>query len=637
MSAIAGIFRFDGRPAELRDLERMMNTLNAHGPDRSGSHVAGPVALGHLLMRVTPEDSFDAQPVRGAGGTVMVADLRIDNREDLISAIGLDPQESMVSSDAAIALAAWQKWGDDAWARLRGPFAIVVWDERNQKLTVVRDPLGVRTLCYYRCDEFLAFSTMPKGLFALGEVPRAINKQKLADFLIFNDNDCETTVYRDISRLHPARAVTVDSKGVLKKRQYWSEENIQPVRLGSSQAYADAMRERLDIAVRRNLRTSHKVGAFLSGGLDSSSVVALGAQALAERDRRLPCYTQVPVAGFQQRQTARKYFDERPYVELIAEMVGNIDVTYVESGECDDFAEIDQILRAIDGPVRNVANLGWISQIYRLARSAGQKVLLEGHFGNISISWAGWEQTIDHARHWRILTAWRQWQLFYNISARSRFGSFRRLFLDPLGLDLRKTLGIGHRQYSLANKEFIAEMKVEERTKRVVGSPQSIALNIRMEFATGNEFRGEWEAGILALYGIDLRDPTSDLDLVQFCFGVPDEEYLAEGIDRSTIRRAMWGILPERVLANRKRGLQAADWLEKIKHNSGQLDRQIAKLRESKLISEALDLDWLQKLGDSLPKVTDAQSSRAIDHYRSALPQALAAGRFVQTFEEGNG
>src|SRR5450631_1095337 len=143
MSAIAGIFRFDGRPADRRDLERMMNTMHAHGPDRSGSHAVGPVGLGHLLMRMTPEDSFDAQPVRGASGAIAVSDLRLDNRDELISALGLDSQRAVVSPDAAIALAAWEKWGNEAWAQLRGPFAIAVWDPRNRVLTLARDPVGL--------------------------------------------------------------------------------------------------------------------------------------------------------------------------------------------------------------------------------------------------------------------------------------------------------------------------------------------------------------------------------------------------------------------------------------------------------------------------------------------------------------
>ena len=78
------------------------------------------------------------------------------------------------------------------------------------------------------------------------------------------------------------------------------------------------------------------------------------------------------------------------------------------------------------------------------------------------------------------------------------------------------------------------------------------------------DFRGEHHAGMLAAHGVELRDPTTDLDVVNFCLGVPDEQYLTEGVSRSLIRRAMWGILPPEVLTKRKRGMQAADWFEKL-------------------------------------------------------------------------
>src|SRR5262249_32203154 len=200
MSAIAGILRFDGRPADRRDLERMTNALRAHGPDRTGAHAAGSVALGHVLMRMTAEDSFETQPTRGAGGAIMVADLRLDNRDDLIAALGLDPQRAFAAADSAIVLAAWEKWGNEAWARLRGPFAAALWDPRNRRTTLARDPLGCRPLCYHMGRDFVAFGTLPKALLALPDVPRELNKEQLADFLISNHTDCEPTIYRDILR-----------------------------------------------------------------------------------------------------------------------------------------------------------------------------------------------------------------------------------------------------------------------------------------------------------------------------------------------------------------------------------------------------------------------------------------------------
>ena len=138
---------------------------------------------------------------------------------------------------------------------------------------------------------------------------------------------------------------------------------------------------------------------------------------------------------------------------------------------------------------------------------------------------------------------------------------------------------------------------------------------------------------MLALHGVDLRDPTADLDVVEFCLGIPSEQYLAEGIDRSLVRRAMWGLLPGAVLVKRKRGLQAADWLTKIKRSSDAVDQSIKRLRSSELAAEVLDLERLQTLTADLGHVSDALSSKVIDQYLAAVPKALAIASFLKNLE----
>ena len=101
----------------------------------------------------------------------------------------------------------------------------------------------------------------------------------------------------------------------------------------------------------------------------------------------------------------------------------------------------------------------------------------------------------------------------------------------------------------------------------------------RIEGFAQVDYAGDWHAAEKAVTGVEVRDPTADIDVVAYCFGVPPEQYLAEGIDRSLIRRAMWGLLPETVLTNRLSGLQAADWYEKLESERGELARQVAETR----------------------------------------------------------
>src|SRR5262249_2370713 len=162
MSGICGIFRFDGKPAAKSDLDRQMARLAHLGPDRTRTSSGGPIALGHLLMRVTREDTFDAQPIRDAE-TTLVADLRLDNREELAAALSISADSLSVMPDSAVLLAAYKKWGGDCVERLIGDFAFAIWDARKKSLTLGRDHMGQRHVFYHRAPGCFSFASVLQG------------------------------------------------------------------------------------------------------------------------------------------------------------------------------------------------------------------------------------------------------------------------------------------------------------------------------------------------------------------------------------------------------------------------------------------------------------------------------------------
>jgi asparagine synthase (glutamine-hydrolysing) len=317
---------------------------------------------------------------------------------------------------------------------------------------------------------------MPKGLFALPDVPREFSEEKFADFLVLNHSDAATTVYRNVFRVPPAHLAKVKPGGDMEQRRYWSTADIKPVRLSSDQAYAEGLRESLDRAVRRQMRSAHPIGCYLSGGLDSSSVAVLAARALGEKNQRLAAFTQVPREGFDGPVPLGRYADETPYVKAIAELAGNIDVTFLRNDTIDDFADLERFFLVLESPVRNPTNLGWMLAIPRLARSQGRRVLLGGLFGNYTISWNGWSQTPEHLLHGRLLTAFRQWRVFYRRSHYSRWVAFRKLLIEPLVSDrVAKWADRRRRPHRIApwqdhaaiRPEFAAEMGVDARAAEV--------------------------------------------------------------------------------------------------------------------------------------------------------------------------
>ena len=642
MSAIAGILRFDGCAVARRDLGRMASALRSHGPDRTDTTCTHNVGLAHVLMRMTPEDQFDSQPFRGSSGAIIAADLRLDNRDDIRAQLGIAPADASVLSDARLVMSAWEKFGDDVWPRLHGPFAVAIWDSRNRILTLARDHLGLNVVMWHKSARFFAFATMPKGLFALSEVPRELSQDKFADFLVLNHADHVTTFYRSIFRIPPAHFAKITSDGAMVHRCYWSPTDVRPIRLHSDQAYAEALRECLDRSVRRQMRSIHLVGSHLTGGLDSSSVSVLAARALREKNQRLASFTQVPRLGFDGRVADGCYGDETPHVEAIRNLAGNIDVTYVHNDTCDDFAELERFFVALEGPVRNPTTLGGILAILRKARDRGRRVILGGFFGNSTISWNGWSQVAKHVRSGKWITAFRQCRSFYRCSSHSRWSAFHKLIIDPL-LPESTTRRAAKSQntapwldHAAIRCDFAAAAGVQRRATRAGHDfLYRLHLDERARSLTPVDYFGDWLAAEKALTGVETRDPTADMSVIAFCFGIPPEQYLVEDIDRSLIRRAMWGLLPQEVLTSRLVGAHAADWYEKLSRRRSTFAEELVELARSPLARKAIDFDRLERAIENWP-VDDWHTPQVANEYHFAMTRGLAAARFLRWVETAN-
>ena len=641
MSGIAGLIRFDGRSVARRDLERTANALDQYGPDHVEIIAKENCGLAHALMRLTPEDRFDRQPYQSASGSIITADLRLDNRDELLARAGISKTEAAEWPDSRLLLTAWQKLGDDVWPVLRGPFAVAIWDAHSRYLTLARDHLGLNVVTWYKGREFFAFASMPNALFAFDDVPRALCEEKLADFLVLNHADHATTMYRNVFRVPPAHLLHVKPDGSIAQRRYWSPADIKKVRLRSDAAYADGLRDCLDRAVRRQMRSIHPIGSLLSGGLDSSSVSVLAARAMGEKNQRLAAFTGVPGHDFNGPVPDGCYADETPYVEAIRKKAGNIDVDYVHTDKCDDFAQLERFFIALDGPVRNPTNLGWTMAMLQRARAQGRRVLLGGLHGNYTISWNGWSQAPGHLARGRLLLAFRQWRQFYRNTPYSRWTALRKLLIDPL--IPRRVDDWAHRRRIAAWREhapiradFAREMAVENRA-RTVGHDflYRMRRDERVKGLAQVDYLGDWQAAEKAFTGVEVRDPTADIDVVSYCFGIPPEQYLAEGIDRSLVRRAMWGLLPEAVLTNRLSGLQGADWYRKLEARRGELAQELDELSKSALVRRVIDLGRLENAVRDWPR-GGWHEAEVFREYNLALTRGLAGGRFIRWVESAN-
>jgi asparagine synthase (glutamine-hydrolysing) len=402
MTALAGLWRFDGRSDAAEGCGRMLKSQELYGPHAGDQWSNGDVALGRRLMRMLPEDTYDRQPLIGGDGRyVLVADVRLDNRDELLGPLSISAVDARTLSDAAILLAAIERWEELCLERLIGDYAFVLWDGARRRLLLARDPLGQRPLHYHRGNKFFALASMPKGLHALAEVPYAPDEDRIAEFLALMIENGPQSFFQGIERVEPGHVVTVTPTGLVTRR-HWQPTRSRIVLNGAAE-YAEAVRNLLDQAVRCRLRGAEDVGATLSGGFDSAAVAATAARLLAPSGRRVIAYTAVPREGYEGQAPRNRIVDEGPYAAAIAAQYPNMEHVLIRSHDRSPLDDLDRSFFLYDRPFLSLCNAVWGNSICDAARKRQLTVLLVGNIGNLGLSYNGLELLPELFRNGRWL------------------------------------------------------------------------------------------------------------------------------------------------------------------------------------------------------------------------------------------
>ncbi len=280
MSRIVAIFNPDDRPVDPRFLGRVGEAAAYRGHDGLGKFATGPIGLAYAACHTTPQALGEAQPFAGRNGDLVIAfDGRVDNRDELVSAMRAHGVEARGAGDAGLVVCAWRCWGEDTPRRLLGDFAFALWDSRARRLICVRDPAGVKPL-YYAADAhtFLAASELHQVLMhpRVGEYP---NAAMAAEYMCGTLLGREETMFRDVLRLPPGEMLIV-SRGGIARRRYYELTPGKAIRYRTDAEYAEHFLDVFGEAVRcRMVASGAGVASDLSGGLDSSFIVGV-AQAL---------------------------------------------------------------------------------------------------------------------------------------------------------------------------------------------------------------------------------------------------------------------------------------------------------------------------------------------------------------------
>ncbi|HEY7873879.1 MAG TPA: asparagine synthase-related protein, partial [Actinomycetota bacterium] len=385
MSAICGVIGTDGRPWSVADLDGVAHVQAPLGPDGKGQWegAAGRcgVAIAVALRHATPEDAAERQPARNAGeSTVLVGDLRIDNRAELAGTLGLTDDAS--APDSVFALRSYERWGESMFDRIVGEFALAIVDRSRGGVLLARDHVGARPLAICERREMVAFASMPLALGALEDVGYELDSRHAAEILAVAYAS-DRTFLKGVRWLPAGGAAWIDAGGV-RFRRWWDPDPHETTDASRSE-HARALRESFDLAVAARLRSAGRVGASVSGGLDSTSVAATAARLVAPQ--RLSTFTAAPPPGWSGRERAGWDADESALVRELASMHDNMAPTFVHVPADVHFFEMHVALWELGaGPLANPANALWMHALRQTASEAGVTALMTGDFGNLFFS-----------------------------------------------------------------------------------------------------------------------------------------------------------------------------------------------------------------------------------------------------------
>jgi asparagine synthase (glutamine-hydrolysing) len=636
MTALAGFWSIGGSHEPAGCCRRMLEAQLRYGAEPPIVAREGDIALGKRPWRTLPEDSFETAPVVGGGGRwTLAADLRLDNRGELGAALGIPPDRLAGLSDAMVAMGAVEKWEERAIAFFEGDFALALWDRERERLLLARDFLGQRPLHFHRGSSFLAFASMPSGLFALPGISRGVDETAMLDFLALMPPAGRHSYFRGVERVSPGESC-VFSRNAMTSSRHWFFA-APPLRLARSEDYVDAVRETFDRAVKARLRGGEDgLAAHLSGGLDSGAVAATAARLLPP-GARMTAFTSVPSAGGPD--PRGRFVDESGHAAAVAALYPNMDHVLVRTGGRSPVGSLDRSFDLYQAPVLNLCNFVWGEAIADAARERGHRILLTGQVGNFTLSHTGLDLLPDLLGRGRLIELVRQ-----ALALRRRGTRIESIaahaswpFLPPRLFRLINRLrgrrvGAGAGQTSLLNPALAeaVEARLADRLARAMAG-RDRGVGFRLAALAGTEF-GNFNKGALAGWGLDVRDPTGDRRLVELCLSIPADRYLMDGMPRALARRVLADRLPALVVDETRKGLQGADWHEGLLAHWDLVRDEVGRIAGTPAAARLLDIGRMTRLVQA-PTVRDWDSNEAQAHYRLALLRGVSAGHFVRRAE----
>jgi asparagine synthase (glutamine-hydrolysing) len=540
----------------------------------------------------------------------LAADARLHNRDDLMQSLGMT--QSKHSSDEDLILAAYEKWGADCPNFLLGEYSFAIWDSRKEELFLCRDHMGFRPLHYWQGHSRFVFASDLRALLQVPGVERVLNRRKLSAMAVPGGQHLvpDETFHDGVLSVPSASWLKADSRGV-RQSTYWTPEiNTKLVPRRPEEAF-EALRELLFRAVECRIRGSNRVGALLSGGLDSSSVVGIAARCLADSNRTLTTMSSVLP------EEMTEIADER---EFIAEFqsVPNLRMEYIMAPGRGPFDFIEESWRSEITPLQTSRHFMY-EAFDDAAAANGCDLILDGEGGELGPTCWGDGYYAQLAAGFRWITLASELLKRRAVSGRSPVRALGRDLMSVLPRRVRRDVPI----VLLANEFKDRRARTPTRALRWP-SQRRTQLDLLRIWLRKHAVWAATSTSRRTRYAQPLRDKR----VFEFCVAAPGSMKIRNGYPRYLVRGAMEGILPKKIQWRTDKLPFSPDYYLRYNAQLGKAREFVAAIRRNDPVRSVVDVERLGELVQPVdPAVGGAQS-------RDLVPGSIYLICFLRQFAE---
>lgn len=596
MCGIAGIVSFTGKTEE-RLVRKMTDTLQHRGPDGEGiwSNGNAQVCLGHRRLSIIDLSESGKQPMHYSDGRYTITyNGEIYNYVELKSELQKSGYHFSSSSDTEVLLALFDLKKEKCLNELDGMFSFAIWDEKEKTLFCTRDRFGEKPFYYHLNENYFAFASEMKALFALG-IEKKQNRKKIYNFLLYSALEDalnrSSTFYENIFQLEPSHYLVVNSEKKIIKKRYWDiDMNIRDNDITEEQA-ANKFRELLTLSVSRRLRSDVPVGSSLSGGLDSSSIVLLIDK--MKRESRVQKTFSARFKNFER--------DEGTFMQMVIDKA-NVEPHFVFPTAESAMENFAKVMHHQEEPFGSTSIMAQF-EVMKLSSENNIRVLLDGQgadeilagYPNYLVTYFSQLYRMNPMRYQEEKESRMQLygELPYNENAQFKWRA-RHLQSYKFFSVLKKRIAPLNSEYFLGiHPELISAFHNEPNP---IGKPTTLkehlysslmvhGLNELLRFADRNAMANS----------VEVRLPFLFHPLIEFAFTLPDEMLLKNGWTKYILRKSMENILPAEITWRKdKIGYEPpqSEWM-KSKYFSDYLKEAVSELKREKIIiKEYPRLTW---------------------------------------------